>query len=158
MTAPTADWKRLADLLARDSIITRELIELLERERSALEARDYDKLQHLVADKQPLLAELESRGNQRRGAIERAGFGSEAELLARARQEAPDVASEWLALGEMWQRCQELNQINEQIVQRTKLVVGRLLDVLRGEPQQSAVYDQQGSTRRGGGGRPLGSA
>lgn len=158
MTASTADWKRLADLLERDSTITRQLIKLLEKERSALEARDYDQLQRIVAEKQPLLAELESRGYQRRTAIEHAGFGGEAELLARARREAPEVADDWLALGEMWQRSQELNQINEQIMQRTKLVVGRLLDVLRGEPQQSAVYDQQGSTRGGGSGRPIGSA
>lgn len=155
---PADAWARLAAQLAGDSAITANLIQLLESERQCLAERDYQRFQQLLEHKRGLLTALENGQRQRQAWLRHSGFATERAALEEAAATAPEVAAQWRELAGSWQRCQELNQGNEQIAQRTRVVVGRVLDTLRGSDGTAAVYDASGRARAGGSGQPIGDA
>ncbi len=130
----------------------------MEEERKALEKRDYDHFQQILTDKQPLLERLENHAHTRRELVQAAGFSDEPSTLSAADRQAPAVARVWRQLGEQWQTCQELNAVNERIAQRTRLVVGQILDLLRGTAGDTKLYDSKGGTRHAGGGHKITNA
>lgn len=157
--APTAPaWPQLAAQLAGDATTTAELIQLLESERQCLAERDYQRFQQLLENKRMLLAALENGQRQRLAWLQRSGFTNESAALQAATSAAPEVAAQWRELASAWQQCQDLNQGNEQIAQRTRLLVGRVLDMLRGSGGESTLYDASGRARASGPGQPIGDA
>lgn len=158
MAHQSAVWASLNATFEQDIPITSQLLELLQTERKALEARDYTTFQSVVADKQALLQMLEQHALQRQQLLQAAGFDNEQSTLQAASQEAPPVAKAWRNLRTQWQLCQELNEINERIAKRTRLVVGQILDLLRGANGNNRLYDNKGGTHSSGGGHTITSA
>lgn len=155
--APWPHWPQLQQSLARDAELGEQLEALLGDERAALEQRDYARFEQLLGRKQQLAAELERNADLRRRWLAGNSMASEANALARAEQEAPELASSWRELAQCWQRCQRANQVNEQICARTRVVVSRMLEVLRGD-SGGGTYDASGAARHLGLGRSLGDA
>lgn len=155
---PWPHWAELEQQLVTDQQIGEQLSAVLAQERDALEQRDYATFEQQLADKQRLVAELEQRTHERRDWLRQHGCPDELHALTRAEHERPEIAARWRQLADHWRECQQANQINEQICQRTRLVVGRLLDIMRGEPQGGTTYDASGSARRLDSGRRLGDA
>lgn len=151
-------WIELKHTFARDIPNIAELLELLQRERRALEERDYDTFSLIISKKQDLLTTIEQQAKIRQQLLQSAGFSDEASTLSAADEQAPNVAKAWRKLGEQWKKCQELNEINERITQRTRLVVGQMLDLLRGTTGHTRVYDNKGGTRPTGSGHTITSA
>jgi flagellar biosynthesis/type III secretory pathway chaperone len=152
------DWSLLSQLLQRDAVSSTQLRDLLQEERKALETRDYALFETLIAPKQQLIGQLEQNHVVRQQHLRQMGFDSDSAALQAAHAQAPAVAEHWQAAAALWQECQSASQINDQICRRTRLVVERVLDVLRGQHSQSATYDASGIAQRGGSGRPIGSA
>ncbi len=155
---PWPHWAELDRLLAADEPLGEQLSAVLAQERDALQQRDYATFEQLLTTKQQLVAELEQRTQQRQAWLQQLGCPDERHALARAEQEQPEVAARWHRLAERWRECQQANQINEQICQRTRVVVGRLLDLLRGDTQGGGTYDASGSARRLDSSRRIGDA
>jgi flagellar biosynthesis/type III secretory pathway chaperone len=151
-------WADLQLSLQQDSSVTTALKELLEHERSALENREYQAFKERLAEKQQLLLQLDNNSKQRQKLLKQLGFGNEEETLQAALQQAPAVAQSWQALTQHWQECQELNEINDRISQRTRLVVGQMLDLLRGQNGDNRTYTAKGGTKNHSSGRPITSA
>jgi flagella synthesis protein FlgN len=151
-------WTQLEQTLLGDIPFTEQLLALLQQERSKLEQRQYDGYQQLISDKQLLLAQLEQHASERRQLLAAAGFEDEAAALVALDKQAPIIANAWRKLSEQWQQCQQLNEINERIAKRTRLVVGQILDILRGQNNQAKLYTKQGDARNSGGGRSITSA
>ena len=159
MTTPTAhDWSLLDQLLQRDSVGAEQLLALLRDERKTLESRDFALFETLVAPKKQLVAQLEQNQAVRQQHLRQLGFASDAAALKAAQRSAPAVASRWQSAADLWQECQNANQVNEQICRRTRLIVERTLDILRGQHPQSATYDASGASQRSGSGRTISSA
>ena len=155
---PTTPWPELGTQLQHDQQTTQQLLQLLEDERIALESRNYDTLNALLAQKQPLLSQLEGNAKQRSLWLKHYGFKDERQLLKSAEQQAPDVADIWNALADDWELCQERNRVNDMVAKRTKLVADRLLDLLHGTTQKAATYGADGAYRSKGLGRSITSA
>lgn len=153
----TPDWPRLAQQLSGDAEQTDALYQLLQNERDALAQRDYDRFQNLLENKRELLARLESGLRQRQNWLNQAGFPDEQAALEAAQTQAPEIAGQWRQLAEQWRECQTFNTGNEQIALRTRQVVGRMLDILRGN-NGPALYDARGHARLSGGGQTIGDA
>ena len=151
-------WTELRQIFEQDIPNTAELLDLLKRERSALEKRDYNDFQQIISSKHTLLQILESHAKSRQQLLLAAGFDDEPSTLAAAEKQAPWVAKAWRSLGEQWKACQELNEINERIARRTRLVVGQILELLRGTSGEAKVYDNKGGTKSTGGGHTITSA
>lgn len=153
--AQAALWAELKATFEQDIPVTAELLEVLKKERQALESRDYDTFKQILADKQALLIPLETHAQVRQQLLREAGFEDEPSVLTAADVQAPVVARAWRQLKTQWKSCQELNEINERIAQRTRLVVGQMLDMLRGTTGDTKVYDNKGGTQSSGGGNVI---
>lgn len=158
MSHNTAVWTHLGATFELDLPITHQLLTLLQTERQALESRDYSTFQAVVGKKQQLLQTLEQHALQRQELLRKAGFQNEQSTLQAADQEAPPVAKHWRLLRDQWQQCQELNEINERIAKRTRLVVGQILDLMRGTTGNNRLYDNKGAAKSTGGGNTITSA
>lgn len=158
MSSETELWAQLEQTFLSDIPATDQLLTLLKQERSLLEKREYEQYQQLISNKLQLLQTLEKNAAVRQQHLLNAGFEDEASTLATLDKQAPIVANAWRKLQSQWQQCQELNEINERISKRTRLVVGQILDILRGQNNQAKLYTKQGNTRNNGEGRPITSA
>jgi flagellar biosynthesis/type III secretory pathway chaperone len=149
------DWPTLVTSLREAERLSRELLDLLECERNALEQRDYAAFERLLADKAELVMALERNLRDRGSWLQRNGFADERAALLRADTSAPALASAWRKLATLWEQCQRASLINEQVSQRTRIAVGRMIDLLSGNAGQGSVYDNQGATRRAQSGRNI---
>ena len=157
--APTAiDWSELDQSLQHDFSLGQQLRDVLEQERQTLENRQYEQFEQLLQGKQQLLAQLEQGGNARRQWLAKRGFADDASALRLVKLQAPAVAEQWQAAAEQWRDCQHANQVNEQICNRTRVVVERVLDILRGQPGQGSTYDAKGISKHMFNGRTISNA
>ena len=158
MTSHQQLWHQLAQSFKQDIPTTQTLLELLKKEKEALETRDYETFKQGIQRKAELLNQLETNASQRQQHLTEAGIADQDKALALLDQQAPMVASSWRNLASLWQQCQELNEVNDRIAKRTKLVVGQLLDILRGQNGHSHLYDAKGDAKTGNSGREITSA
>ena len=73
----SALWSNLAATLQQDLPVTSELLSLLERERKALEQRDYSEFEQILNPKKQLLLQLEQHATLRQQLLHQAGFTDE---------------------------------------------------------------------------------
>lgn len=144
-----SDWQALYNLLQEDKITSEKLLAALHQERDLLTQRNYEALSTVLSDKSLLLNELEKRSADRQAFLKRAGFDSEKSLLSAAEREHPLVANTWKELAAQWEKCQNENQVNDQIVRRTRIVIQRVLDILHGQPDLGKTYNPRGESSNG---------
>jgi len=152
------DWQALFGILSDDKKTTELLITALKTERDLLTSRNYEALTTALTDKSLLIQQLEKRSNARQKFLKDSGFESEKELLDAADQEQPIVANAWRELATLWQNCQIENQVNDQIVRRTRVVIQRLLEIMHGQPDLGKTYNVKGESHKGYSGKAIASA
>src|SRR5690606_7722101 len=152
------DWSALVHSLRDADRLSRELLDLLECERGALEQRDYPVFESLLADKTQLILALEKNTRERGAWLNERGFADERAALQRVEMTAPALATAWRKLATLWEQCQHASLVNEQISQRTRMVVGKMLDLLSGNAGQGSTYDGKGTTQRAQTGRNITTA
>ena len=157
-TPPTPDWSLFDRALQQDIVRSEKLLAVLLGERKALETRDYDDLENLIAQKKNWVELLEANAAQRRHWLSQQGLNDDFVALKAVKRQAPEVAAHWETAAAAWRECQTANHVNEQICRRTRLVVERVLDILRGQTAASATYDAKGYSQRGQGGRIISNA
>jgi flagella synthesis protein FlgN len=140
-------WSDLHQTLSQDLSLTEQLLIILKQERSALEEREYSSLKTNLETKKGLLGQLEQNAKLRSQQLYQAGFQDEARTLAAAKTAAPTTAKLWQQLRQQWTQCQEFNEINDRIAQRTRLVVRQILDIMRGQENNARTYSAQGYTQ-----------
>lgn len=155
---PAPDWSLFDRALQQDIAHSEKLLAALLSERTALEAREYSDLENLIAQKKTCVERLEANANQRQHWLSQHGLTDDFTALNAVKQQAPDVAVRWEAAAAAWRECQTASQINEQICRRTRLVVERVLDILRGQTAASATYNAKGYSQRTQGGQTISNA
>ncbi|NMZ61166.1 flagella synthesis protein FlgN [Pseudomonas nitroreducens] len=149
----------LLSLINGDIEAASTLLQLIDDEYQALQARDLDQLQKLLDGKLPLLQQLEQNGRIRAQALLQAGVSVDREGLAQIAQATgnsllPARAEE---LGALLERCQEANQRNGRIIRSGQASTERTLDILRGQ-DTPRLYDRYGGSTQGNRQRPLSQA
>jgi flagella synthesis protein FlgN len=151
---------QLLDLISQDIGHASRLLELIDLEYQALGERDLERLEALLADKQPLLAQLAQHGNQRSQLLgsmnlsaDRAGLAQVAQLSAQG----DELLARSDELNELLERCQTANLRNGRLIRSSQSATGSMLAILRGGDTPS-LYDSRGSAARIGGQRPLSQA
>jgi len=152
------DWSQLISSLREADALSQQLLAALDLERKALEQRDYANFETLLAEKTRLLMALEANTRQRGNWLQQGGFADDRSALKHLDQHLPELAKRWRALAALWQQCQTASRLNDQISQRTRLVVGKMLDILSGNAGQGSIYDDKGATRRAQTGRTITNA
>ncbi len=155
---PTPDWSLFDYALQQDIEHSEHLLAALSDERKALEAREYGDIETIIAQKKHWVDQLEANAAQRRRWLTQQGLADDMSALNLVKRQAPAVAARWEAAATAWRECQTANQINEQICRRTRVVVERVLDILRGQNATSATYDAKGYSQRTQSGRTISNA
>ncbi len=157
-THPTPNWSLFDYALQQDIAHGEQLLSILQQERLALESRDYNDLENLIARKKQLVEQLENNAAQRRRWLTQHGMSNDFAALDAAKMQAPDVVKRWEAAATIWRECQTANQVNDQICRRTRLVVENVLNILRGQNATAATYDAKGLSQRAQDGRVISNA
>ncbi len=157
-TLPTPNWSLFDYALQQDITSSEQLLAVLLDERKALESRNYDNLDSLIAQKKALVEALENNAAQRQRWLAQHGMADDFAALDTARNQAPEVVARWEKAAAAWRECQTANQINDQICRRTRLVVENVLNILRGQTASAATYDAKGYSQHAPDGRTITNA
>lgn len=123
-----------------------QLVQVLETERSALDAGDTEALGQAGTRKQALMQQLEQLDAERRQLVHE-----------QPQTEAtPDPA--WTTIVQSLQHCHRLNLRNGGIVNQRLQLVRQALAVLTGAESGSGLYDRSGELHAGARSRPLAAA
>ncbi|MFK8399424.1 flagella synthesis protein FlgN [Pseudomonas sp. BGr12] len=149
----------LLSLINGDIEAASSLLQLIDDEFQALQARDLDQLQKLLDSKLPLLHQLEQNGRIRTQALQQAGVSADNEGLAQIAQATGNAAliARAQELGALLERCQEANQRNGRLIRSGQTSTERTLDILRGQ-ETPRLYDRYGGSTQGNRQRPLSQA
>ncbi|MCY1346771.1 FlgN protein [compost metagenome] len=151
----------LLQLLDEDIGAARRLLELIETEFQALGERDLARLENLLGEKQPLLAQLAQHGNQRSQIMASLQLGSDRaglEALASRSAEGAELLARSDELSALLEECQAANLRNGRVIRTSQTSVRSVLGILRGGGDTPDLYDSRGSTARIAGQRPLSQA
>lgn len=144
----------LADALEAMEAAASELEAVLGAEREALGRRDREAIATLAAEKNALLERLDGLGRRQAELLRAQGYPASSAgldaLLAEPGAEA--LAARWQALRELLAACREQNQVNGSILRIAGEAMGRLLDLMRGTPQNLRLYGPGGTANGSGGG------
>ena len=149
----------LLSLINGDIEAASNLLQLIDDEYQALQARDLDQLQKLLDSKLPLLHQLEQNGRIRTQALQQAGVSADSKGLAQIAQATGNTALTARAeeLAALLERCQEANQRNGRIIRSGQASTERTLDILRGQ-DTPRLYDRYGGSTQSNRQRPLSQA
>lgn len=141
----------IKNLIDSDIHNANELLQLLNKEKSALETRDSDLLKAILPEKKQVLSNLDKNAQTRSSILKQLGKPDSADNW-KTLIESIKLTTSWKDLEQCLKQCQELNQVNERVISRSQQTVGRLLEIFRGQLGQPSVYNEKGNTR----GRGLG--
>ncbi|MBB6341087.1 flagella synthesis protein FlgN [Pseudomonas fluvialis] len=150
----------LHQLLLDDIGHAEQLLMLIDAEYQALQARDLQSLEKLLADKLPLLTLLDQHGQQRSRLLIEANFNPNADglkhyanLLANGDQLLQDSKH----LAELIGQCQQANVRNGRLIKANQSSTSSLLSIIRGSHGQG-LYDSRGGAARIASKRPISQA
>ncbi|UTW07279.1 flagella synthesis protein FlgN [Pseudomonas benzenivorans] len=150
----------LLNLFIDDIGVAEQLLRLIDDEFQALGERDLVRLQSILADKQPLLAQLDQHGKARSQALrdlqlsaDRAGL----QLLAERSAHGSELLASGDELNALLERCQAGNLRNGRLIRASQASNSSMLGILRGGETPN-TYDSRGGAARIGQQRPLSQA
>lgn len=150
----------LLQLFTDDIGHAQRLLELMDEEFQALGERDLARLEQLLGDKQPLLAQLDQHGRQRSQLLTSLQLSTDRAGLQQLAERSPlgqDLLDRSDELGELLERCKSTNERNGRLIRANRASVGSMLGILRGGDTPS-LYDSRGAAARIGQQRPLSQA
>ncbi|NKN33184.1 flagella synthesis protein FlgN [Marichromatium bheemlicum] len=121
-------------------------------ETRAIELRDPDELQHVVAGKQQLADQLEEETLRMKQWVEEAGHTFNAQGVERLLEHVDPqrtLTERWDALRDFIVRCDQLNRTNAALINRDRKRVTLSLRILRGEDPNATTYDPRGQADNG---------
>ena len=121
---------------------TAKLLETLNRETETLVARDVSALESCTAEKEQLISQLKTIGEQRETLL--------TELDGEPLETDDQAAALWQDLISLAVSCQEKNRINGGIIEIGFRQSQQALDILQGTARKPELYDHAGQTTLSG--------
>ncbi|WP_342243444.1 flagella synthesis protein FlgN [Pseudomonas sp. OTU5201] len=150
----------LLQLFTDDIGHAQRLLEVMDEEFQAMGERDLARLEKLLADKQPLLAQLDQHGRQRSQLLASLQLSADRAGLQKLAERSPlgeHLLNRSDELGELLERCKASNERNGRLIRANRASVSSMLGILRGGETPS-LYDSRGAAARIGQQRPLSQA
>lgn len=141
--------QQLRSTLQAELQYTQQLAQLIESERQALTQADSEALATYIAQKQPIILQLEQLSRQRDRLLNVAGFptgksGIEAFIANQQEDEAVALHELVITLRKTARLCRDQNQINGGIVNVNRQYLLRALTILQGRDPESSAYGPGG--------------
>ena len=145
----TLNINYLREMHTQDSTAVNQLQALLLKERELLEQRQHHGLQDIVVLKDQLLATLTFNAKQREQLLRAAGLDTTLagwEQLLMREPSAHALIPSWQILTADFIACQQANEINGRMINRSKQTLTHLLNLIRGQVAMPSLYTQKGAT------------
>jgi len=153
MTTP-AHKEQITAILKQQIDAASALQDLLSQERDALESRDLEAFDKIVANKQTLVSQLDDLERRRNALVKQAGYAGEPEKFDQyltAEDQDSSLTSQAEQLKSILSECFQLNRINAGMVELSYHYLNQSLAVLRGtEGTQKNTYGPQGKAIESG--------
>jgi len=149
----------LETTLTQEVECTRQLLDCLEAERTALIARDMDTLEVTTRDKLDCSRKLEELEARRESLVQSLGFGNTPDSVRQCFKSLPcagQLLRLWQQILDNIEACKAGNLANGGILESSRRHVEQALSILRGQTGAPAVYAPDGETRAALGQRELG--
>ncbi|MCU0936332.1 MAG: flagellar protein FlgN [Gammaproteobacteria bacterium] len=152
--------KGLADLIEAERARAERMLEVLGLEREALARRDFPAIEQAAAEKERLIAALESLAERQTAALRSAGVTVTGGRLGEALERAglPDLVPLWDDLQDLLGQCRQQNLVNGGVIEMSRRFAREVLATLRGTAPGSDLYGRCGERRHTDGGEPLATA
>jgi len=142
--------EQIAAILKQQIEAASDLQDLLTQERAALESRDLEAFDKIVAEKQTLVSQLDDLERTRNTLVTQAGYSGEPEKFddyLTAEDQGSRLTKQSEQLRSILSECFQLNRINAGMVELSYHYLNQSLAVLRGtEGPQKDTYGPQGKT------------
>ena len=163
MATISADNQRnkLVQLLQQEVECTRNLMQSLQIENEALSQHQTSTLEEVIQDKQESIKQLELISHRRVSLLKSLSTQDAANDSYFDRGDYPvnkndtQLVSLWKELMLLAEQCQKQNRINGSIVELGYQQSTYALDILRGTPNKSDVYDNTGQTTKDNPSNPI---
>lgn len=138
----------------------KQLLELINAEFQALEARDLPSLEKILGEKLPLLNLLDQHGTARSTLLRQQELSADKaglETFASRRSDGDEILTRSNELSLLLEQCREANQRNGRLIRANQASLQSVLGILRGG-ETPGLYDSRGGAARIGQQRPLSQA
>jgi len=152
------ELQRIALLLEAESSQLRKFLDLLEREEAVLISGDTDQLLSITKEKNERYRQLQHLHDDRSMLVARFGHGKDDTAIRNLCAKMPKALARWDEVLSLAARARERNHINGQLIAKYMQHNQGALSVLLSAADHPQLYDAEGQSRPGGGGRMLGSA
>ncbi|MFJ4145655.1 flagella synthesis protein FlgN [Pseudomonas sp. NPDC089734] len=150
----------LLQMITDDMVPTRQLLEVLQAESLVLHGRDMNEMEHILAQKQALVIQLEQHGRKRSQVLTALGLPANRKGLQELASHS-SVGEQLLAAGDelnaLITECQAINEQNGSLIQLQQVNTAHQLRILNGVDTPT-LYDNRGSTAGRAKPRPLSQA
>jgi len=141
--------KKLHDIhtmIQQDLATSRQLLALLEQEKGSTQARDYASMSQLLKEKAPLLEQLKLNAQQRSTWLSELECTPNEDNWNKLLQSLNnnDLEKQWKDVKNTIQHCQDINNVNGKLISRGAQSHERLLHLMRGNTQQTDIYNASG--------------
>lgn len=151
----------LLQQLIEDIGTARKLLKLTNAEYQALAERDLSGLEHLLTQKQALLALLGQHGTLRSQTLTKAQLSADRsglmEFVADSKA-AQEIMAQAEQLDAVLEACRSSNERNGKLIRANQSAVGSMLQLLQGSNQTPDLYDRRGAAAKSAHHRPLSQA
>lgn len=150
----------LAELLGAERARAERMLEVLGLEREALARRDFPAIEQAAAEKERLIAALESLAERHTALLRSGGVTVSGGKLGEAleRSGMPDLIPPWDEFQDLLRRCRQQNLVNGGVIEMSRRFAREVLATLRATGPSADLYGRCGERRHTDGGEPLATA
>ena len=144
------DINSLRQMIAQDKSALEELRDCLFKEREYLESRNLDPMQVLIERKIQLIDQISKQVKFRAQVLAKLNLPQTAAGWSQFLQRHPltqPLETEWQTVVQIYEECQELNQINGKLVARSQKTFGHILNLIRGQVTAPSLYGSNGTSK-----------
>ncbi len=136
----------LRDIVAEESTLIDQFVELLKTEQAALTQGNTDELARIAAEKEPLSAELQRLGRLRIDNLTALKLTPDRRGMATWAAGNPGASSVWETTLTKAAQARDLNRLNGELIQMRLQYNSRILEILQRNTLALDLYGPDGKT------------
>jgi len=140
----------LHEIITAEAALIARFVDLLESEQATLTQGNIDDLARLVAEKDPLVADLQRLSRQRNDHLAALNLPADREGMSAWATGIPDASSTWEHVLALAARARDLNRLNGELIQMRLQHNSRILEILQRNTAALDLYGPDGKTSGAG--------
>jgi len=138
--------REIETMLEDDLRHGRQLLALLEQETQAVKKRNYELIEQLLAEKTPLMEQLKSHALKRQrwlASVKKSHKDADWYFILK-QIKLEHLSDQWQEAKVIMTQCQDINNVNGQLLHRGLKCNERILNILQGNTENDKLYNAKG--------------